>query len=170
MNRPNPSEYNPYFQKYIDLVPPGDFDRLFQHSETDLLELFFGIPEDKHDYQYAPGKWTVKQVLLHIIDTERVFAYRSLVAARGDATTRLMPYEDDLYVAQVDVSARTLGSLLEEFQIVRKATASIFENITDAQSQFKANAISHPITARAMGYILIGHIAHHVSIMKERYM
>jgi hypothetical protein len=170
MNRPNPNEYNPYFQKYIELVPEGDFDRLFQQSETDLLELFSGIPEDRHDYQYSPDKWTVKQVLLHIIDTERVFAYRSLVAARGDATTLLMPYDDDWYVAQVDISARTLRSLLEEFQIVRKATASIFENLTDSQSQFKANAISHPITARAMGYILIGHIKHHLNILKARYL
>jgi uncharacterized damage-inducible protein DinB len=170
MNRPNFDEYNPYFQRYLDLVPEGDFASLLHQSEVELVQLFSQIPELKHDYNYASGKWTIKQVLFHIIDTERVFAYRSLVAARGDSTTALMSYDDDHYVSHVDVSKRTLASLVEEFRIVRRATESIFEHLSDDQSKFKANAISYPITARALGYILIGHIIHHLKIVKELYL
>jgi hypothetical protein len=125
---------------------------------------------EKLDYKYAPGKWTIKELLMHLIDTERVFAYRALVAARGDTSTPHYRMDEELYASNVDVSQRTLESLILEFQAVRSATEKLFENITDAQSKSRCNVVTHPMTARAIGYFMIGHVRHHLKIIEERYL
>lgn len=105
-----------------------------------------------------------------MIDTERVFSYRALVAARGDTTTSHYRMDEELYAKNVDVSHRTLQSLISEFKAVRSATGEIFENLTDAQSKSPCNVVTHPMTARAIGYFMIGHIQHHLNIIEERYL
>ena len=170
MKRPNINEYNPYFQQYIDLVPYDDFYLLFKNDTSQTLNFFKNLSEEKHNYAYAENKWTIKQVFMHLIDTERVFSYRALVAARGDKTTQLQSFDDNLYAKNAAGNNRSMDSLLEEFAVVRRGTEIIFENITEEQSRFEGNAIMHSITARALGFIIIGHTHHHLNVIKERYL
>lgn len=170
MERPEASEYHPNYQKYFDLVTSGDYLELLRQNSTATVAFFESIPPDKHDYRYAPGKWSVKQLLMHIIDTERVFASRALAAARGDGETPIYRMDEELYARNVDVSERTLASLLAEFTTVRAATSCLFENMTDAESKRWCNVVTHPMTARAVGYFMIGHVQHHVGVVKERYL
>ncbi|HEY1038728.1 MAG TPA: DinB family protein [Bacteroidia bacterium] len=170
MNKPHSSEHKPYFDRYIKLVPDGDFMQAYRHNSLEVAAFFQGIEKAKHNYRYAEGKWTVKDVLMHIIDTERVMSFRVLVAVRGDNKTPLQPVDEDLYAANVDVSERTMNSLVDEFLLVRKSTELIFEHITEEQSKFLANGVDHPISARAIGYLLVGHTIHHMNVVKERYL
>jgi len=170
MQKPDIGEYNPYFQKYIDQITEGDFYSLFKQSTLAAISFFEKIPVEKHDHAYAKDKWTVKQVLMHIIDAERVFSYRALVAARGDDKTELQSFDDNLYAHNVAAGKRSMDSLLEEFKIIRRSAEILFENITEEQSKFEANAGTYPITVRALGYITMGHTMHHINIIKERYL
>lgn len=169
MQRPEPEEYNPYFSRYISLVPEGNFMQLLKANSADILNFFSNIPEEKHNYRYAEGKWSIKDILMHITDTERVMMYRALVAARGDDTSILCNMEEDLYAANVNVNSRKLESILAEFTSLRTSTEIFFENLDEAASMFKAKTETHPITARAIGYILIGHPIHHINTINERY-
>ncbi|AFD07294.1 DinB family protein [Solitalea canadensis] len=170
MQKPSKDEYNPYYQHYIDLVPDGNFETVFTDNSIQTIHFFENITTEKHDFRYQPGKWSVKEVLMHIIDTERVMSYRTLVAARGDSNTPLPSFDEDGYANNVDVSHRTMNDLLDEFKAVRSATEKLVKNLTAAQVKFKANAVTHPITACALSYIMIGHINHHINVLKERYL
>ena len=169
MQRPSAGEYAAGYQKYFDLVPDGEFFSLFAENSTETVNHFERIPSEKLDFRYAEGKWTIKEILMHIIDTERVFSYRALVAARGDASQHYR-MDEELYAKGVDVSGRTLPSLISEFKSVRASTEWLFANLTDAQSRLPCNVVPHPITARAIGYFLIGHSRHHLKIIDERYV
>src|SRR6202008_4761747 len=155
MNKPLAVEYKPYFERYIALVPAGNFLDVYKQNSRETAVFFEAIPLDKHNYSYAEGKWTVKDVLMHIIDTERVMSFRVLVAARGDNSTPLKSVDEDLYAKNVDVSKRSMSDLVEEFMLVRKTTEKLFEHMTEEQSRFLANGVDHPISARAIGYLLI---------------
>ncbi len=170
MKRPNANEYNPYFQRYIDLTGAGDFLELLKSNTAETVQYFTAIPEDKQSYRYEQGKWTIKEVLMHIIDTERVFIYRALVAGRGDSETPLHKMDPDLYVKGVDVSMRSMDSLVNEFKAVRAGTQVFYENLTDEHSERIGNNGAFPITPRALGYIIMGHIHHHMQIINERYL
>jgi len=170
MQRPEAEEYNPYFNRYITLVPEGDFTELLKTNSRNIADFFRAIPHDKHNYRYAAGKWSIKDILMHITDTERVMMYRALVAARGDSTSILCNMDEDLYAANVNVSARSLESILAEFISLREATEIFFENLDEESSKFRAKTETHPITARAVGYILIGHPQHHIEVIKSRYL
>lgn len=127
------------------------------------------IPPEKHAYRYAEGKWTIKEVLMHIIDTERVFAYRAVAAARGDVTP-VYRMDEELYARNVDVSNRTIGDLISEFKTVRNATEFLFKNMTDEQSKRSCNVVTHPMSARAIGYFIIAHVLHHIGVLRARYL
>ena len=170
MNRPEENEYNPYFQNYIDLVEVGDFYNIFNYNTKQTEDFFNSIQNDKHNYKYADDKWTIKEVLMHIIDTERVFAYRTLVCLRGDNKTPLHSMDDNLYASNIDVTNRNMESLLEEFKVVRANSMLLFENISEEQSKFLGNGVTHNFSARALGLIMMGHILHHIKIIKERYL
>lgn len=170
MQRPSENEYNSYYQRYIDRVPAGDFLTLFRDTTESTIQYFKALPAEKHNYQYAPGKWTLKQMLMHIIDTERIMCYRALVAARGDSTTPLPSFDEDAYARIADGSNREMDDLLEEFAAVRYATEKLFVHMTDAESSFRGNAAGHPFTPRALGYIMVGHILHHINVIEERYL
>jgi hypothetical protein len=133
MQKPSLGEYHPDYQKYFDLVPAGDYLLLVEQNSIDTVNFFEDIRSEKLDYRYADKKWTVK-VLLHIIDTERVFSYRALAAARGD-NTPIYRIDEELYARNVDVSHRTLPSLISEFKAARTSTETLFENLTDTQSK-----------------------------------
>jgi uncharacterized damage-inducible protein DinB len=170
MQKPSADEYAPGYQKYFDLVPAGDYLSLLRQNSVETISVFENMPVEKLDYKYAEGKWTVKEVLMHIIDTERVFSYRGLVAARGDTATALTRMDEELYARNVDVSHRSLQSLISEFKAVRASTEQLFEDVTEAQSRLQCNIVTHPMTARAIGYFFIGHIRHHLNVIKERYL
>lgn len=170
MKRPSVDEYAASYQKYFDLVPSGDYLSLLRENFITTIDRLEKIPDGKHEYRYAEGKWTVKEVVMHIIDTERVFSYRALVAARGDAATPHYRMDEELYASNVDVSARTLQSLISEFKAVRASTEQLFANLADTQSKLSCNIVTHPMTTRAIGYFLIGHVQHHLTIVEERYL
>ena len=170
MQKPSSDEYATSYQKYFDLVLEGDYLSLLRQNSIDTIDLFENIPNEKLDYKYAAEKWTIKEVLMHVVDTERVFSYRGLVAARGDTATPLYRMDEELYAKNVDVSHRSLQSLISEFKAVRASTEQLFENLTDAQSKLGCNIVTHPMTARAIGYFIIGHVQHHLNIIEERYL
>ena len=170
IQRPQPGEYKPYFETYIRLVPEGDFMDLLAANTHEAITFFENLPAHKHDYRYAEGKWTIKQVLMHIIDVERIMAYRALVAARGDNTTPLHVMDEHLYMANSNAANRNMESLLQEFKAVRSATESLFETMTYEQSIFAADAVTYTVTARALGYIILGHMWHHMKVMENNYL
>ena len=170
MQKPSADEYAIGYQKYFDLVPEGDYLSLLRQNLIDTITRLERIEAEKLDYRYAEGKWTIKEVLMHIVDTERVFSYRALVAARGDAATPHYRMDEELYARNVDVSHRTLQSLISEFRVVRASTEQLFENITDAQSKSPCNIVTHQMTTRAIGYFMIGHVQHHLAVIEERYL
>lgn len=170
MQRPSTDEYATGYQKYFDLVPEGDYLSLLRQNLLSTVNRFENIPTEKLDYRYAEGKWTIKEVLMHIIDTERVFSYRALVAARGDATTPHYRMDEELYAKNVDVSDRTLQNLISEFKAVRASTEQLFEHLSDAQSKLPCNIVTHQMTTRAIGYFMIGHVQHHLGVIEERYL
>ena len=168
--RPQAGDYNPYFQVYIDIVPDGDFLDLLYSNTNEAVSFFESIPVEQHNYRYSADKWNVKELLIHIIDAERVFAYRALVAGRGDDKV-VLPYMDDhLYVKNAVVAGRIYDDLVAEFKAVRNATEKLFETFSEKQSSFKARTESHPVTARALGYIIVGHTMHHMKVIGERYL
>jgi len=169
MRRPDANEYDPNYQKYFDLIPNGDYMDMLEQNTLGTVEFFETIPSTKHGYRYAEGKWTIKEVLMHIIDTERVFAYRALAAARGDAAP-VYRMDEELYAGNVDVSNRTMGDLISEFKTVRNATEFLFKNMTDEQSERFCNIVTHPMSARAIGYFIIAHVLHHIGVLRVRYL
>jgi len=170
MERPEANEFHANYQKYFDLVPAGDYMEILRQNTVDSARVFESIAPDRHDYKYAEGKWTVKEVLMHIIDTERVFSYRALAAARGDGETPVYRMDEELYARNVDVANRTLYGLTSEFLTVLRATEYLFENLTVSQSQRWCNVVTHPMTAREIGYFLIGHVQHHIGVVADRYL
>lgn len=169
MQKPLAGEYAAGYQKYFDLIPHGDYSSLLKQNTIETRRYFEGITQEKLDYRYAADKWTIKEVFMHIIDTERVFSYRGLVAARGDESPHYR-MDEELYARNVDVSQRSLPSLFTEFEAVRASTRLLYENLSDAQSKLPCNIVTHPMTARAIGYFLIGHVNHHLNIIEQRYL
>lgn len=171
MKRPLPAEYRPYFQRYIDLVPDGDIVDILATQQDDVVQFFSSLPADRHDYRYAEGKWSIKQVLMHIVDTERVMSYRALVAARGDVTTVLYGMDENLYAENAPYPGRPMQDILEEFSSVRRASVKLFAHLTAEQSTAPAqNQDGTYFTPRALAYIIAGHIPHHINVIKERYL
>jgi hypothetical protein len=167
-HRPDPSEYPAPFKTYVDAVPEGDLLALL--AEDHAVKLVAGVEEVRaSSYAYAPGKWTIKQIVGHISDTERIFSYRALRIARGDETP-LPGFEQDGYVDHAKANGRTLASLLEEFTAVRKATIALFESFEPEDWQRRGSASGYSTTVRGLAFALTGHERHHGRILRERYL
>lgn len=170
MQRPQSTEHNEYFLKYISLIPEGDyFDLLMQNTE-DVVSSFASLSEEKQNYRYAPGKWTPKQMLMHLIDMERGMSYRALIAGRGDGEHLIQTLDEDLYAANAMVDNRSMDDLLEEFAAIRFTTRKLFEGMTEEQTTWTANVTNGRVSARALGYMMLGHATHHLNVLKERYL
>ncbi len=140
------------------------------HSRLSVvLNLWGTVPPEKHDYAYADGKWTVKEVLGHIIDTERIMAYRALAFARGE-TQSLPGFNENDYVKNALFQRRTLPDLLTEFEMVRKSSILLFANIDDEKLARQGIASDNPVTVRALASVILGHEWHHSRILQERYL
>jgi hypothetical protein len=167
--RPNTNEYGAYYQGYIDKVPEGTIVENLKKSIAETKEIVSTVSESKGDYAYAESKWTIKELLCHMIDVERVMSYRALCIARND-TTSFPGFDHDNYVVESNANARTIADLMEEFEAVRMATISQFQHFTDEMLTRIGTASNNPASPRALGYIIAGHEAHHMSILKERYL
>ena len=169
MARPRSDEYNPYYSKYISMVPDDDLTiekqlAVQHHETTDILRK----AKAKGDYAYEAGKWTVKEVIGHIADSERVFAYRALRFARGDST-ELPGFDQDVFMAGSNFKTRTMDDLLEELWSVRAATLSLAKSLPESVMSRQGKASGNPVTVRALLYIIAGHELHHLAVLKERY-
>lgn len=162
-------EYNNYYQSYIDLAADIDIVRGLEHNLSTVLAFYSSIPSELHNYAYAEGKWTIKDILLHIIDTERIFAYRALRIARKDFTP-LAGFEQDDYVISAEASQRSLVNIMEEYKSVRLATIALFKTFNENSLTLIGVANNSPISVRAIGYILTGHENHHNLVIKNRYL
>lgn len=168
--RPSNSEYNSYYQPYIDLVPNGELGLLFSQNLEYIEQIISTIPEELADYAYAQGKWTVKELLGHIIDTERVMSYRALVGLRMDTEAILPNMDQDVYVAHRDVSRTNLNSLKEEWKIVRKSTIKLYETANEKNLSTRIKTHAGEVTPLALAYIMIGHAIHHIQVLQEKYL
>jgi uncharacterized damage-inducible protein DinB len=166
--RPQKGDYADYFGKYIDLVPSGDFLELLQKQKQDLLQLLSILSEEQADFRYALGKWSIKEVVGHINDTERIFTYRLMRIARGDQTA-LPSFEQDPYIKAGNFSARTLKDLLDEFSAIREASIALVRSLDDAAWQRRGISSQKEITTTALAFIIAGHVRHHEIQLQDRY-
>ncbi len=169
MPKPSPEYYPPYFQKYIDLVPDENLLTGFINQTPAIQTLLHGITEDKATYSYAPGKWTLKDLLQHIIDTERIFAYRAVCFARLE-TTPLPGFDENTYAANANAGLRSWQNLSEEFLAVRTSTNLLFKNFTKNELDRTGVANNIVTSVASMGFITLGHVYHHIKIVEERYL
>jgi len=170
MLRPQPGEYIPYYQKYIDMIPEGPFEQRLRENTEETINLFSSIPEEKHLYRYAPGKWTIKDVLMHIIDTERGISFRALVAARGDTAMPLFTMEENMYADNSGANDRRMESIVEEFAAIRKANELLLLNLREEKTTLCCNLAGNMVSVRSLAYMMMGHAKHHVDLVKERYL
>jgi len=167
MNQPQPNEYSDWSKGYIDQVN-GDLMEILQRQATEFPEFINSIAE-KADYAYAPGKWTIKEMTGHIIDTERILVYRLTAFARNEQTA-LPGFEEDDYVANARFAERSLLSFTEEFSLLRKANLYLFRSLNEAELNLAGTASGKPISVRALLFVIAGHMIHHTRIIKERYL
>ncbi|MDB5121423.1 MAG: hypothetical protein JWN56_2641 [Sphingobacteriales bacterium] len=168
MNPPQLNEFAPFYTGYIQAVGDDVFG-LLESQTNDFPALLKSIRPEKADYVYAEGKWTIKELIGHIIDTERIMTYRITCVARNDKT--LLPgFEENDYVLNTHFSDRTIESFAEEFSLLRRSNLFLFKSFTEDELNRLGNANGHPISARALLFIIAGHLNHHVKILKERYL
>ena len=163
------NECDPYYLGYIKLTVSDDIVGGLKHNLKQVVKFYNSISVSKLDFVYAAGKWTIKDILLHCIDAERIFAYRALRIARQDKTN-LAGFEQDDYVIVGNASKRSLKNLLTEFTSVRNSSISLFNSFSDKQLRSVGSANGSSISTRALGYIITGHENHHIHIIKERYL
>jgi hypothetical protein len=165
----NMGEYAPYYEPYISAVGDGDlFDQL-EISLHDFIRFVQEIPLGKHDFRYAEGKWTIKDIIQHLIDAERIFSYRALRIARADQTP-LPGFNENLYVPAASADRRHLKNLLEEYAAVRHATLLLFKSFSDEDLTRFGTASNVEISVRALGFIIVGHLRHHQRVFNEKYL
>ena len=165
----NENEYNPYYKHYILELGNVDLIEILRTSSEELLETIKDLSEEKLAFQYAEGKWTIKELLQHLIDTERIMSYRALRFSRSDAT-ELQGFDENWYVENSNGNDRNFNDLLDEFTCTRRASISLFKSFTDEMLQLSGTANGSDMTVRALGFIIAGHQTHHLKIIKERYL
>ena len=169
MKAPDHTEAADYYFTYINQVDPGDIRDILEAQGREALSMLAEIPESRADYRYAPEKWTIRQVVNHVNDAERVFSYRALWFARGFEAP-LPSYDQNIAIASANVDMRSLRDHVEEFRAIRSATVPLFRHLPDDAWDRRGVASSHPVTVRALAYIIAGHVAHHLKILRERYL
>jgi hypothetical protein len=166
--RPAAGEFIPYYATYIERVPAGNLADILAAQRTATLLLLALLDEARALHRYAPGKWSVKEVVGHLADAERVFAYRALRFARGDAAP-LAGFDENTYVPAGRFDRRPFASILEEFSAVRGGTLALFTSLDEQAWARQGTANASPISVRALGWIIAGHELHHMAILRERY-
>ena len=169
IGRPDSSEAAAYYFTYIDQVTGEDPQAAIADQLESSMPLLAGIPEEKSLHRYAPGKWSIRQVLNHVTDTERAFAFRALWFSRG-FDVPLPGYDQNIAAAGAEADRISWAAHVEEFRRVRLATISLFANLPDGAWMRSGIASGNRVTVRALAFIIAGHAAHHVSIVRERYL
>ena len=169
MNRPEKEEYAEYHETYISLVEETDIISTLENQLDELNDLFGAISEEKADFRYAEGKWSIKEILGHLIDGERGFSYRAFRISRRDETP-LAGFEQDGYVANGNFGNAKLADLIEEFSLLRRSNVLFFKNLTDEAWSYLGTASEATVSVRAIAYIMVGHIRHHADILRQRYL
>jgi uncharacterized damage-inducible protein DinB len=169
IRRPEQQEYAAYYHTYISKVPDGEILEILAAQNEKTLQLLRTISEQKANHRYAPGKWSIKEMIGHVVDAERVFAYRALCFARNDPGP-FPEMEQNDYVENGNFGARTLADIAEEFRLVRQSNIRLFQSFDEEISLRKGIASGFEFTVRALVYITAGHELHHVGILQERYL
>jgi len=166
---PDPSEYAPYYGRYISLVHGNDVIQALEQQGPETVAMLSGLTDQRGDYRYAPEKWSLKEVLGHVTDAERIFAYRALRIARNDATP-LPGFEQDDYVRAATFGKRALVELVDEFAAVRQASVLLFRSL-DAEAWMRRGVASEKeVSVRALAYMIAGHELHHRKAIQEKYL
>lgn len=168
MARPAETDFPSYFGGYIAKVSTDSISEAVDKHSAALNEYYTNLPEAKADHAYAPGKWTVKEVLQHVIDAERVFSYRVMCIARKEKTS-LPSFDENTYAEHSQATTRSLKDLKEEFTAVRKSTDLLLKSLSEEQLDEMGTSNTKQVTAKAIAYVIFGHLLHHKEILEERY-
>lgn len=168
IHRPQPNEYPAFAQQYISSVPDENVLELLENTKPVTCELFGKLSEDQAMHAYAEGKWTLKQVLGHLIDTERTFAYRALCFSRN--YVELPGFDQDVYVNNTDFNSRSIQSLTGEYKVTRESTIYLYRSLSEDQLLRSGKASGHPVTVRGLIYMTAGHEQYHLKLISERYL
>jgi len=168
INRPQPDEYPPFAAVYVGHVETTDVLGLLTELRDSTYQLFSNMSEEQAKHAYAPGKWTLKQVLGHMIDTERTFAYRAFVFSRNNI--ELPGFDQDIYVNNTDFNSQSIQDLASEFKALREGNLFMYKAFTDEQLLRKGIASGYPVSVRALVYMIAGHELHHLKLIRERYL
>lgn len=169
MPKPIPNTYAVYFQQYIDQVREEDLFKAFETQQPLIQELLSAVNEEKSSFAYAEGKWTLKELLQHIIDTERIFNYRALCFARKEAHS-LPGFDENEYAANSNSGSRTWQELAHEFKVVRDSTLALYQSFSESVLNHCGTANNNTTSVLATGFITIGHFYHHKKVIEERYL
>ena len=167
--RPDPTEYPPFYARYVALVPESDVVDALTASARELIATLEAIPEARGGFRYGPDKWTIREVVGHMIDAERIFGYRALRLARADATP-LPGFEENDYARTARSDARTLADLVDELRIVREGTVRLFASFPDEAWPRRGVVNGREVSVRALAFITAGHARHHLAVLRERYL
>jgi hypothetical protein len=167
--RPERTEAAPYYFTYIDQVPDGDILELLEAQRREVVDLLRGIPEPQSRHRYAADKWSIREVVNHVNDTERVFAFRALWFARGFANP-LPGFDQNVGVAAARADEQAWSNLVDEFQVIRTATLALFRMLPEEAWARQGVASDKPVSVNALAYVVAGHATHHVKILRERYV
>jgi uncharacterized damage-inducible protein DinB len=169
LRKPSAEEYPSAYAPYVAAAEDGDGVALLRAQLKEVTELFGGLTESQSTFRYAPGKWSLKDLLLHLSDAERIFAYRCLRFGRGDGTP-LAGFDEDAYAAAADAEHQALTDLLTDWQATRAALISLCQGLPDAAWNHRGVSNGKELTARCLPYICLGHTAHHLAVIRERYL
>lgn len=167
--RPLESEYEGFCKTYIDKTEGDDICQMLTHQLNDNLTLYKSLTEEQWNHKYEQGKWSIKDILLHIIDTERVFDYRAMRISRGDSTA-LPGFDQDVFAKHAQAESRSSKSLVNEYDAMRRSTILLFENMSDEACIRKGQASNLLFTPIGLAFMNAGHENHHIEILKERYL
>ena len=166
--RPTPNDYHSAYERYVARVPETDVLAAFEHQVDEVRSALGGVPPAREGYRYAPDKWTVRQLLGHVIDAERVFGFRLLSVARGESAS-LPGFDENAYAATATRETSRLADLVDEFVAVRRAHVPLLRGLDDAAWTRVGTANGNRIAARALPYLMIGHVRHHLGVLASKY-
>lgn len=169
MPKPNQADYPEYFGRYINQVNQENLTDAFKNQSLQILTFLQSINEEKSSHAYAPGKWSIKELLQHIIDAERVFNYRALCFARKE-TASLPSFDENLYAQNSNANVRSWKDLSAEFLNLRASTEWLYKSFSEEMLQLKGTASNKSISVNSLGFITVGHVTHHIKVVKEKYL
>jgi hypothetical protein len=168
IERPQVGEYDPYYEKYISLFEGSDLLEAIEGQIREMLDLVSTVPPDRENYRYAENKWSIREVLGHLIDSERIFGYRAFCISRGE-TAPLPWYDENEYVARSGYGERTLADLLSELTMLRDSNLAFLRRLKDEDWTRTGTACNRNVSVRALIFILAGHLYHHVAVLRDKY-